>query len=82
MDIEKLLNAHGEIEFDYKGKHYCLACFCIKKFLKKRRVEYWLMENLEGNQKKQVFDSVDDLLDANIGGEKLKNILDSIKMAD
>ena len=40
------------------------------------------MENLEGNQKKQVFDSVDDLIDANIGGEKLKNILDSIKMAD
>lgn len=79
MDIEKLLNDNGEVEFDYKGRHYFLACYCIKQILKKGHVEYWLMERLEENQEKQVFDTIDDLLDANIEGEKLRSILDSIK---
>lgn len=80
MDIEKLLNDNGEIEFDYKGRHYSLACYCIKKILKKGHAEYWLMERFEDNQERQVFDTIDNLLDANIEGEKLKSILDSIKI--
>lgn len=82
MDIEKVLNDNGEIEFDYKERHYSIACYCIKKILKKGHVEYWLMERLEGGQERQVFDTIDDLLDANIEGEKLKSILDSIKIID
>ena len=82
MDIVKFLNDNGEIEFDYKGKRYFIACYYIKKFPKKRHVEYWLIERLDGCQKRHVFATIDDLLDVNIEGEKLKNILESIKTID
>lgn len=82
MDIEKLLHDNGEIEFDYKGSHYFLACYYIKRILRKGRVEYWLLENFEGIQEKRVFDTIDDLLDAKIKGENLKSILDSVKIID
>ena len=54
----------------------------MKKFLKKRHVEYWLIERLDGCQERHVFATINDLLDVNIEGEKLKNILESIKIID
>lgn len=82
MNIEKVLKDNGEIKFNYKGRYYFLSCYWRKNFLQKKNVEYWLIGHLEDSQEKQIFDSIDALLDVNIKGEKLKTILNSINISD
>lgn len=82
MDLDKILKDNGTMEFIYKGKRYLIACYWIKKKLKKGHAEYWLMEFLNGEQHRRIFNTIEDLLKANIEGKSLKSILDSIKIID
>ena len=79
MNVERALKDNGEIAFDYKGRHYFLSCYWRKGFLQKGHAEYWLIGHLEDSQERQIFDTVDALLNVNIEGERLKTILDSMK---
>ena len=80
MNIEQLLYDNGEIEFNYSGNHYFMACYYIKHLFKKNKVEYWLIGHLDDKEELQKFDSFSQMLDTNIDGKKLKDILVDIEI--
>ena len=80
MDLDKLFYEHGEIEFLYNNYHYMISCFNVRKMLRKSRDEYWFFPPNDSSQEVQKFDSLDKLLDVEIDGHKLRDILDDIVM--
>ena len=78
MDIDKLLCEHGEIQFSYNNCYYMISCYNVRKILRKSRVEYWFFPPDNSSQEAQKFDSLDKLLDVEIDGHKLRDILDGI----
>lgn len=77
MDLQKLFHEFGEIEFNYNKKHYFMACYNIKSFFKRSKVEYRFIDD---KNKLQRFDDIDSLLNIMIEEKKLGEILDEIEI--
>lgn len=77
IDLQKLFHESGEIEFNYNKKHYFMACYSVKGFFKRSKVEYRFIDDKNELQK---FDDIDSLLDTIVDEKKLRDILDEIEI--
>ena len=66
-----------EIEFNYQGKRYFMAYYNEKKCFRKIINEYWFIDEKNELYK---FATLEELMEVEVDGEKLKNILDKIEI--
>lgn len=78
MDLEKLFFDHGEIAFLYNSNQYMVSCFIVKKLFEKNRVEYCFFPPEDSIQEIQKFSTLNELLDVEIDGCKLRDIWDNV----
>lgn len=82
MDLEKLFYDQGEVQFIFNNKSYLLACYNVKKFFVKNKIEYCLYSSKNDEEDLQKFNSFDELLNVKIDGQKLKDILNKIEIIE
>lgn len=87
MTIEEFLKIIeencGEMEFLYKGEHYLVGAYYVKKekrFRRKWCKKYFVYPPEESGREPQRFYSIDDFLNARVGKLKLIDIIENIEV--
>lgn len=78
--LKELFAEQGEIQFLFHNKSYLIGCYGTKKLFQKIRIQYCIYPPWESTQDIQRLDTLEELLDIKIDGQKLLDILNEIKV--
>ena len=81
-EIKTHLVNYGEIQFLFRGGTYMLSCFWVKPLFQKGRKEYWLSSSLDEKRDVQKACTLEEMLNIEIEGEKLKTVLETVEIID
>lgn len=80
VDLASLLSRQGEVQFLFNEKSYLMAAYSTKKLFRQRTVEYCLFPPADTTEPIQRFDTLEGLMQAEIDGHKLIDLLDDISL--
>ena len=78
----KILTNFGEIQFTFEDKQFMVSGFWVKPFCGKGHVEYCLYPPPDMPEDERRFGTIEELLQYEILGRKIEEILDEIIIVD